>query len=151
VASFNATKRREVEIAPGGNMSFRREVLIQIRGFDEGFEGNGYFFETDGSLRVLKAGYRMVFDPQAELKHLMAPSGGARIRDKATHHYYFVRNGLRLFRRHSPAVFLPICLVRMLTLTLAKAAYRLDWRTLSEGMRGIWDGLHQSMELRSHL
>lgn len=147
-ALFNATRRTEVEIAPGGNMSFQRRVLLEVKGFDLGFEGNGYFFETDASLRVHRSGYRIVFDPRADVKHLMAPSGGARVRDKSVHTYYYVKNGIRLFRRHSPAVAALWLVPRYALYVAAKAAYNLNAKILIRGWRGVWDGLVQPMELR---
>ncbi len=148
-ARFNANRRGEVQIAPGGNMSFYRRVLLETRGFDEGFGGNGYFFETDGTYRVYEKGYRIVFDPRAYVKHLMAPAGGARIRDKSIHTYFYVKNGIRLYRRHSPVMGYPIVAARMLFYTVAKAAYNLNVRILMKGLQGFAEGWTQDMRIQS--
>lgn len=147
-ARFNATRESDVEISPGGNMSFYRDVLLNVGGFDLGFGGNGYFFETDGSLRVHRAGYRIVFDPKAELRHLMAPAGGARIRDKSVHTYHYTKNGIRLYRRHSPVLALPWLVSRSILYVMAKAAYNRDFRILFRGLKGIWDGVRQPMKVQ---
>lgn len=147
-AHFNSLKPCDVDIAPGGNMSFRRSVLQSVGGFDRGFDGNGYFFETDGSLRVSRSGFRMIFEPRATLKHLMAPAGGARIRDKAEHTYYFVKNGIRLYRRHSPSLIVPVLALRSLFHVLAKSAYNRDLRILRRGLCAVRDGWTQSMEIQ---
>jgi GT2 family glycosyltransferase len=150
-ASFNAIERKDVEIAPGGNMSFLRKVLLETRGFDEGFGGNGYFFETDGTYRVHQKGYRIVFDPRAYVRHLMAPAGGARIRDKSVHTYFYVKNGIRLYRRHSPMLGYPMVAARMIFYVVAKAAYNLNGKILVKGLKGFIEGWSQDMRIQSHL
>lgn len=148
-ANFNAMRRAHVSLAPGGNMSFLRDKLLEIGGFDVGFVGNGYFFESDASLRFSKAFGPMIFNPAATLKHLAAPRGGCRILDKAEHHSYFVRNGFRLFRRHSPGIFLPVFVLRMLALTLGKALKNRDLRILIWGLRAMRVGMTQKMSISS--
>lgn len=149
-ARFNAQRRQQVQIAPGGNMSFYRRVLLEVGGFDEGFGGNGYFFETDGSLRVSQK-YNMVFEPRASLKHLMAPAGGARIQDKAVHTYHYVKNGIRLYRRHSPSLGVPILALRMIAYVIAKALYNFNFKILFQGARAFFEGWTQDMKVRSEM
>jgi GT2 family glycosyltransferase len=144
---FNFNRRCEVQTAPGGNMSFYRRILLQTGGFDLGFEGNGFFFETDGSLRVHQAGYKIVFDPRATLTHLMAPAGGARVKDKAVHTYYFVKNGIRMARRHSPLFALPFIYLRLIAYFTAKALYNRNSRIFSQGCLAFARGLRQSMQV----
>lgn len=144
---FNARHRLDVEIAPGGNMSFLREKLLEAGAFDQGFVGNGYFFESDGSYRVHRRGGRIVFDPEAGVRHLQAPMGGARIADKALHHYYYVRNGIRMYRRHSSPLGLPAYLAKLFVYSLLKALKNRDARIATEGIRGIAAGMSQSMEI----
>jgi GT2 family glycosyltransferase len=141
---FNGLVRQECVFAQGANMSFDRYRLRAIGGFDEGFIGNGYFFESDATLRLARAyPHGMVFDPAASLKHLAAPRGGARVTDRSLHHAFAMRNGIRLLRRHSPAIALPWHLVRLVSLTIAKAAYRRSFAIADRGLRAIWDGLRQ--------
>jgi GT2 family glycosyltransferase len=142
-ANFNALRSQDVQIAPGGNMSFRRQAVEQVGGVDEAFDGNGYFWETDLCLRILQAapaGTRLVFEPAASLKHLMAPSGGCRMPDKAMHTHYFLKNGMRLCRRHCHPLAVPIFGARMKFYLLAKAAYNLSPRILWHGWRGLLKG-----------
>lgn len=135
---YNGLIRQPCDFAPGGNMSFIRARLIESGGFDEGFIGNGYFFESDGSLTFIrKFPGKMVFDPKAELKHLAAPRGGARVTDRAIHTYYHVRNGLRLYRHHSPWVIYPFLFLRLFTFALARAAYRRNPRIFINGIKGL--------------
>jgi GT2 family glycosyltransferase len=147
VANFNAKERREIDVVQGLNMSFRREVLLKEDGFDLGFVGNAYYFEADVGLRVRGAGFKILFEPRANLRHLMAPAGGTRVKDKAMHTYYFVRNGVRLVRRHSPWLARPLITLRMVAYLAAKAGYNLDARILTLGLQGIWQGWRDSVEL----
>jgi glycosyltransferase involved in cell wall biosynthesis len=151
IGNFNGLKRQHVKLAQGANMSFDRQALLAIGGFDQGFQGNGYFFESDGSLRVLASGRSIIFDPEAALIHLQAPSGGARVKDKADHTYFYVRNGIRLYRRHSPVIGNPLIGVRMFFYVAAKAAYNSNLRILFKGLRAIFDGWAQDMRVKSNV
>jgi GT2 family glycosyltransferase len=61
-----------------GNLSVKRERAIAIGGFDENFVGVAYRFETDFALRLVAAGGRVWFSPDAGLRHLKLASGGLR-------------------------------------------------------------------------
>ena len=136
---FNGLVRQVCNFAPGGNMSFIRAKLIESGGFDEGFIGNGYFYESDGSLTFIrKFPGKMVFDPKAELQHLAAPRGGARIMDRAVHTYYYVRNGLRLYRNHSPRIIFPFMVLKLFLFSAVRAGRRLDFRIFKNGMKGLF-------------
>jgi GT2 family glycosyltransferase/MoaA/NifB/PqqE/SkfB family radical SAM enzyme len=62
-----------VEHLPGGNMSIRAEVLHRVGGFDPAFTGPGCSEETDLCIRVRRAGYRLVYDPDAAVRRVVAP------------------------------------------------------------------------------
>jgi GT2 family glycosyltransferase len=147
-ANYNGLVRMEVDASQGCNMSFRREKLLAIGGFDESFDGNGYFFETDGGLRFRKAGFRMIFDPKATLKHLRAPRGGARVGDKSQHTYFYIANGLRLFRKHSPAVLQPLFVTKQLAYAAAKGLYNRDPRIFALGVKAIIDGYKKDLSVQ---
>ncbi len=56
----------------GVNSSFRRSVLLDIGGFDEHY---AYFYdEVDVAIRLIDAGYRIVFCPEAQVHHKYAKS-----------------------------------------------------------------------------
>lgn len=61
-----------------GNLSVKHEHAIAIGGFDENFVGAGYRFETDFALRLVAAGGKIWFAPEATLRHLKLSSGGLR-------------------------------------------------------------------------
>ncbi len=89
-----------VRFLMGGNMSFRRDALIKINGFDPKYKGNYYREETDLCLRISKMG-KIIFEPGATAYHTTARHGGTRdvFRLKDFLYWYF-RNTSLLFMRH---------------------------------------------------
>jgi glycogen(starch) synthase len=79
---LSGTKAQYVQSVKGANMSFRSEVLIHIGGFDEGYLGTAYLEEVDVSERIGRDGWRIRFEPLAEVVHFSAPQGGARVSSK---------------------------------------------------------------------
>jgi glycosyltransferase involved in cell wall biosynthesis len=75
-----ADRVEKIKYIVSANHSIRRNVMLEMGGYDEGFEGRTYANE-DGDLgrRLYEQGYRIDFDPTAGLIHLQAPSGGNRI------------------------------------------------------------------------
>jgi GT2 family glycosyltransferase len=61
-----------------GNLSVKREHAIDAGGFDENYVGVAYRFETDFALRLVAAGGKAWFSPEAGLRHLKLASGGLR-------------------------------------------------------------------------
>jgi GT2 family glycosyltransferase len=60
----------------GCNFSVRRQAMRTIGGFNEYISMNGE--DSDPAFRVTENGCRIVFDPEAWVLHLSAPSGGIR-------------------------------------------------------------------------
>lgn len=58
-----------VDHLPGCNMSFRRDALMQIGGFDERFQGNCFRDDTDVCLRTRDLGYELIYHPEALVWH----------------------------------------------------------------------------------
>jgi GT2 family glycosyltransferase len=75
---FNGTAPAEIANIMAGNLSVLREAALAIGGFDEQFIGSAYRFETDFARRLRAAGRRILFAPEASLRHLRLPSGGTR-------------------------------------------------------------------------
>jgi GT2 family glycosyltransferase len=59
----------EVDTLIGCNMSFRRDLLLKIGGFDENFMGSCFRDDTDISTRVKKLKYRLIYHPKALVWH----------------------------------------------------------------------------------
>jgi GT2 family glycosyltransferase len=75
---FNHDTGRSVANVMAGNLSVKREHSIDVGGFDENFVGVAYRFETDFALRLIAAGGKVWFSPEAGLRHLKLSSGGLR-------------------------------------------------------------------------
>jgi GT2 family glycosyltransferase len=59
----------EVDTLIGCNMSFRRELLLKVGGFDENFMGSCFRDDTDISIRVKKLKYSLIYHPKALVWH----------------------------------------------------------------------------------
>lgn len=62
----------EVDILPGGNMSFRTPWLRRVGGFDPGYVATNHREDPDLCLRIRAMGGRLVYQPSASLNHLHA-------------------------------------------------------------------------------
>jgi glycosyltransferase involved in cell wall biosynthesis/GT2 family glycosyltransferase len=63
-------EKHEYQICMGTNMSFRRDVLFRLDGFDPYFRY--YHDESDLCVRAARAGYKVRYDRRAVVKHNMA-------------------------------------------------------------------------------
>jgi GT2 family glycosyltransferase len=75
---FNADEGRFVTNVMAGNLSVKRSRFIELGGFDENYVGAAYRFETDFALRIVAAGGKVRFEPQASIRHLKLATGGLR-------------------------------------------------------------------------
>jgi GT2 family glycosyltransferase len=80
-------------------MSFRRRVLLDVGPIDEHFRENAYLWGMDLSLRVWKAGGKIVHDPKAKIVHLRHRTGGVRMR--AVWPLSFFRNFFYFLSKHA--------------------------------------------------
>jgi GT2 family glycosyltransferase len=83
----------------GANMSFRRRVLDEIGGIRDGYFGTCVREESDLCLRVARAGYRLLYAPDAVVEHVAAPYNKGRRFDlryqywsQKNHVIFLVRN-----------------------------------------------------------
>jgi GT2 family glycosyltransferase len=67
-----STAQIEVDHLIGCNMSFRREALEQVGGFDPNYRATNLREETDLCVRVKKADWRIVFVPSITVIHVSA-------------------------------------------------------------------------------
>jgi GT2 family glycosyltransferase len=74
--NFDHPYPMDVPSAAGANMSFRRELVERLGGFDERYTANAFRWETDFSLRVIRTGGRIRYDPEARVLHHYGTPGG---------------------------------------------------------------------------
>lgn len=75
---FCGTCEAEVASVISCNLSVDRAEALAIGGFDEQFIGSAYRYETDFARRLLAAGRRILFAPEASVRHLRLATGGTR-------------------------------------------------------------------------
>jgi GT2 family glycosyltransferase len=75
---FWSTKGHWISNAMGGNLSLRREFALSVGGFDENFKDVAFRIETEFARRLMGAGGKIRFFPEASIHHLRHPSGGTR-------------------------------------------------------------------------
>jgi len=54
----------ETHILRGANMSFRREVLTKVGGFDEEYFGRAVMEDVDVQIRIRNVGYKLLYNPK---------------------------------------------------------------------------------------
>jgi GT2 family glycosyltransferase len=86
----------------GTNMAVRRDVLVEMEGFDPGFAF--YLDETDLNLRLARAGYTTAIVPMAEVHHGFAASPRRRT-DRVPRDLFDIGASWAVFqRKHLPEV-----------------------------------------------
>ena len=98
--------RKEVIAFSGCGCMIRRDVLDITGLFDEQFFA--YCEDTDLSLRVIRAGFRIIFEPKARILHHYSHTGGKYSLNKV---YWVERNHFWVAAKNYPAllvVFLPL-------------------------------------------
>jgi len=114
---------REVDVATGCFMLVRSQAIEQVGLLDERFFMYGE--ETDWCCRFKKAGWRILFTPDAEIIHL----GGASTRQMSSEMFLqYVKSMLLLFKKHKSwfsyrfaCVLLALCFSLRAPFWLAKA------------------------------
>lgn len=137
---FHKDVRREVMHVKAGNMSVRKCVALEIGGFDERFDGTAECEELDFCLRVLRKGYKIIFDPKAVVEHFLLPFGGCRVRSREEEIYWLYRNHNLVYLKNLNKSFYPILIAEYILRIILRS---LRWRNLkiiASGLRGICDG-----------
>ncbi|GEM_PF-209364 len=141
VDNYAATFPAEAHSLTGCNMSVRRAALLAVGGFRTEYGGTSHLEETDVSLRLLRHGGRIVFEPSAEVEHRVAQTGGCRAPDRTRWAYWYARNYVLLYCTHfaGPGAW-PFVAQRVARLLL------FAWEDsgpgpLFAGLRGMMDGL----------
>ena len=71
IGNFDLPLQRQIKVDSfiGCNMSFRRELLSKIGGFDENYSEYCYRDETDLCIRIRKLGHTLIYNPKAIVWH----------------------------------------------------------------------------------
>jgi GT2 family glycosyltransferase len=123
---FDYARRRTVGMLSGAAMLVRREVIEEVGGFDERFHMYGE--DNEWCLRITRAGWRLVFEPEAVVMHHGAASSVKRwdslekMRVQAEGYLLFLRRAVP--RRRRVSFLAASCMM----LTLQRAARGLTGR-----------------------
>jgi GT2 family glycosyltransferase len=138
----------EVDTLQGCNMSFKKELLLKIGGFDENFEGNCFRDDTDLCFRVRNLGYKLVYQPKALVWHMYK----GRIADKSWI-YWYVRNNTYFYlknifpeaKSHLPLFLIRQCFPPRDYARKSGVKVRFNAATPFAAIKGLADGLSQSL------
>lgn len=135
--TFHSMTEMEVDHVAGCNFSTWRSVAAQVGGFDEGLNiGAALYEETEYCLRIKEAGCRIVYNGQAHLEHLVAPSGGCRVEDVERYMWALAHNRTVLIRRYLRWFQKPTAYAELLRLGLAYAVRYRQERALISAIAG---------------
>lgn len=139
VGQFN--KIEPVDYLWGGALLIRKSVLEKVGLFDEGYIG--YWFEdTDLSVRVAKAGFKVLFNPFAKVWHKPhATAEQFSYRKK----YLAARNAIRFMKKHATplqwAKYLMFALGGLPFMYLRDVLAGKNLGGARGKAKGIWDGI----------
>ncbi len=137
----------------GGNMSMGRQLAIDVGLFDENYIGRANGEETDFSLRILRRGYQIAYDPSAAIVHLGHPTGGSRAskgHDEGQYYFESHHNNAYFFAKNFKQRYLPWFLKRELGWILVKQAiFQKRPERITPSLRGLWQGYHAGLRSRS--
>lgn len=140
IGNFNAAFRTEIDHAYGCNVSYRKDLLVRVKGYDERLIGTGSFDDADVSLKIRRLGYKVIFDPAAEVRHLRA-KGGYRdltFRDLV---YWYYHNFIIFYLKHIRNIFFPFFLGRQVFGIIRRSLIARDSGLIIYGIKGLIYGL----------
>ncbi len=123
------------------NFSAKTKALTEAGMFNTAFTGNAYFEGTDLAIRIQKSGYKIFYDATISLIHLQEGAGGNRLKDKAKHTYWMMRNQSLLNSRHMNKLGLPLFEAYGISYVITKAIKNKNKQIAIQGLKGIYDGL----------
>ncbi len=126
ITNLWGTEARTIESLKGANMSYRRVVFDDVGGFDRNYTGTALLEDTDFSMRVAAAGWELRYEPDAELVHLSAPTGGVRAEDAVRYEFWRFRSTAYFMLKHRGWRRFPLFLTTFGSIAVART---LRWRT----------------------
>ena len=96
----NSDKPSYAESGRGCLMSFTREALCKVGGFDHNYQGNALREESDLFKRLKDIGYLVYFDPTIVVDHIMANAGGCRAEQSSEYWQTFFNNQVYFYRKN---------------------------------------------------
>jgi GT2 family glycosyltransferase len=133
-------RRDDVMHVRGVNMSVRKELVKDIGGFDERFEGTAEYEDMDFCLRALRKGYKIIFDPTAVVEHFASSTGGCRMATIEESAYWLYRNHSLLFLNNLNKFFYPLFITQCIGRMILRSLKWHNPRIITSAFKGIRDG-----------
>lgn len=122
-------------------MSLKKELYKKIGGYKNIYGGNAHLEETDFSLRVKRAGYKIIFEPKAIIRHLRYQSGGNRTKDIYNLRYWITHNYIIfMLENYNPLVAIVLALRQFIWAVLAFTKRGFDGKMFQSIAQGTIDG-----------
>jgi GT2 family glycosyltransferase len=145
---WDHARRREVNLLLGAAMLVKRSVIDQVGGFDERFHMYGE--DLEWCLRIVRGGWKIIFEPEAEVLHHGGHATGQRWinrdREIAKHQSTFLFYRSSLSWPHNVGNLAVPCVLALLQLGWRalrgrpseeqKLSLDLHWRELKNVLRG---------------
>jgi len=92
LSDFTGNKELPSDTCIGCNTSFRKDIFDKCGLFDTNYTGNAVRFETDFSIKIRKYGYKIIYNPLADIIHYMNNTGGTRTAESESYWNAIFRN-----------------------------------------------------------
>jgi len=141
--NFTGNKIMQVRSFLGANMSFSKKASEKIGCFDCDYTGNATLEETDYAYRLRSAGFRIMFNPNARLIHLIAKNGGCRELISEKREYSNIRNATRFYLKNMNKVLFPLFFAYTILLSVKRLKSTLGVvKSLKLGIEAIHEGIN---------
>jgi len=148
ISRFNSLERKFVDHFQGCNFSVSLQVLSQSVRSDKRFGGTAHLEECDLAVQITNKKYRILFEPEAALVHLVQAGGGCRVPDMGRWLYWYGHNYMLLYLKHGPRFFFPIFLLARLTKLAVSALCSRNPELLAKGVQGLIAGVQTYLVTR---
>lgn len=142
ITNMWGTERTFLPSLKGANMSYRMEAVRQVGGFDRRYTGTALLEDTDYGYRVAAAGWKLLYDPEAELVHLSAPSGGVRVEDALRAECWRFRSTAYFQLKHRGPARFPLFAATFGAIALKRAA---EWRS-PDAVRRLAEAVQEGVQ-----
>jgi len=140
--AFSQDGEYDVDSVAGCNFSTWRHVAQEVGGIEEALNvGAALYEETEYSLRVKQAGYRVYYNDKAYLDHLVSPTGGCRVDQVKPYVWALAHNRMIVIRRNLKWYQQPIAFAEVMRLGLAYAVHYRQPSAIAKALSGSLAGL----------
>ncbi len=141
ITNLSGTAACDIATLKGANMSYRLRAVRQVGGFDRRYDGSALLEDADYSTRIAQAGWKLRFEPRAELIHLSAPTGGVRLEGQHRYEFYRFKSTAYFQLKNRGISAFPMFAACFGAIALSRAIRWRDPRALQKLGAGAWAGV----------